>query len=436
MKKLNIKDVYIGMKVYARGVEWNDSNYYDGIVVGIRTEDDEIIVAKYHVDSGFKEDDKFHSQWNCRVESNGDVRSALGAWDDTTYLTADVKGYKKVDVYIDTEGNKVKYNEKIHVIVKRDTVRQEGEGDAEGVITTTHTVIEAKYKDLKEQSTTKGYIVSNRTFGVEFECIGHEYRNQNMADKLMPRSIDRKGDGSLRGSYASEYVTPVLKNKAGEEYLHGVSDVLSSTGYTVNNSCGTHIHIGVENDDSYKTQYRLSRLAMLYGQVDIVLNRLVPSLRRKNGYCAMLNSGQYTMKDTLDKMKEDDALFYQSYYNTKDDSDIQQYKGRKEYRTRYKGINMNSIGYRGTVEIRYHQGTINSKEIMYWIDFNAGIIDYVFKNPTAVKSLVERLEEEGLVKKKLAILLEAITGYINPQTDKEIKKRFTKYNRVTKTCVE
>jgi hypothetical protein len=86
------------------------------------------------------------------------------------------------------------------------------------------------------------------SFGVELEHNGNGvYRASKIMHEVGLRNWQSKEDGSLRGDGA-EVVSPILRGPDGFAQMRTAMLALSVAGGTVNHSCGTHVHIGADDE--------------------------------------------------------------------------------------------------------------------------------------------------------------------------------------------
>ena len=111
-------------------------------------------------------------------------------------------------------------------------------------------------------------INSKRTFGVELEMgqpLGKDESLVRKAYKLMLLKAEQLGwntgeDISIKDLYTPiEARSPILKGEEGEKNFRGFCDYVQSLGFTTNDTCGTHIHLGGEG---YSTREPLREVAL------------------------------------------------------------------------------------------------------------------------------------------------------------------------------
>lgn len=231
-------------------------------------------------------------------------------------------------------------------------------------------------------------------------------------------------DGSLSSDTGIEIVTPKLKGKAIDKVIDEICKRVADNNGTVNDSCGLHIHVESKNLDDEK----IIDFAKLIYFAEPVLFSLQPSSRRVGRWAGPITNkiniqdlqkakaGQFeylfynyfsSVDDELLENKYKQHLVYEeerrnSFIETRIESGLygspesikRAYRGQYEklesladYKAknlervkgtvnnlkkthggtgRYYGTNFQSHFYRGTIEFRYHSGTVNAKKIKHW----------------------------------------------------------------------
>lgn len=224
----------------------------------------------------------------------------------------------------------------------------------------------------KLRSKVFGQIIKHkRTFGVELECGFNDY------DKLKSfvESTEHFGvvsDGSVSCSnYSREIVSPILQGQAGEIAILKVCKDLNSSGATVDKSCGYHLHLGAsELKASFSKMRALIAFYMIY---DKLFFQYLPASREKNRYCIPLAKkyGEYFGNETV--RKEIDKKLY----GTSNAYQIKREKSCKYADCRYSSVNLHSIYYRGTLEVRSHSGTLDSIKVLEWANLHGLILEKI-----------------------------------------------------------
>ena len=186
------------------------------------------------------------------------------------------------------------------------------------------------------------------TFGIEIEC--HIPRNvwrrlgitaswgRPPQHPELPQGWRVKTDSSLdrrAGCEPVEIVSPVLKGAEGFEAMRAVYKWLEENDVKVNQSCGTHIHAGVDmsNELGFNNVIRLS------AQFEKALYASTGTKSREQGCWARSIRNEYKAL----KQSSDAAT------------------ARETVRTRYHSLNLQNVlsGTRPTVEYRLFAGTTN-----------------------------------------------------------------------------
>jgi hypothetical protein len=155
----------------------------------------------------------------------------------------------------------------------------------------------------------------------------------------------------------AEVVSPVLGYDDLEQ-LQEVVRAIRRAGAKVDTTCGIHIHIDAAPFDGR----RLANLAKLvYKQEPLILHALGVSQSRQTRYTRpvedeLIRRIEASRPTTTDELNR---LWY-GYHNTNPihyDS------------TRYHGVNLHNVWYRGTVEFRYFESTLHAGKIKAYIQF-------------------------------------------------------------------
>lgn len=215
-------------------------------------------------------------------------------------------------------------------------------------------------------------------FGVEIECIMPEcYELSELCDKMCERGVvlvDRSShygystrvpgwqvtyDTSLRTRTGKgvEVISPVLYGESGLNQLELILTTLTEEGFTVNISCGLHVH----HDCNDYTGNDLVSLANLYHAHGTGLNSiLAPSRRNSHKYCSKFTNIEVRRLNEYVHASTDEVA--------------------GQIRSRYKALNIKSFIKRGTVEFRQHQGSLNYAKIEAWIVLTFLMVNYAKAN--------------------------------------------------------
>lgn len=190
-----------------------------------------------------------------------------------------------------------------------------------------------------------------RNFGIEIECFSTCATIVEMVvQALQERGVDCTFEGyshevvdrwkivtdsSIKGSYAIEVVSPILRGRKGLQQLRRVLAVLRGLGCQVNYSCGIHVHHEVKdfNLEALKSVFAY------YKAHELIIDSIVARSRRgNNSYCKSL-------------------LFSSDEFP----------------KSRYSKLNYQSFAKYGTIEFRQHQGSLSFSKVLNWIEFTQAI---------------------------------------------------------------
>jgi hypothetical protein len=234
------------------------------------------------------------------------------------------------------------------------------------------------------------------TFGIELEIVGLTTRQS--AQVLMRAGIDARDegynhntrphwkvvtDGSLGTNYqngaTAEIVSPIL-NVTDFEQLRKVTNALKDAGARVNQTCGTHVHIGGFDLSADK----VLRGAHYWNLVQHMTDELIaPSRRNSPRWAKRLNDG-------------DMALIERGQFSSLD---------------RYRAFNVTPIDRIGTIEFRQHQGTLNASKLWAWADYCQAVTNYAQQAnrlviPNDLTDLLAMLTEAGHLKPENQVYLQ------------------------------
>lgn len=208
-------------------------------------------------------------------------------------------------------------------------------------------------------------------FGIEIETT-------NGGDKsLEVQSItgfSGIGDGSIQSDKSAdtglEFVSPVFLDDSGLKQI----ERLCGLGLETNKTCGLHMHLDARDWD----WQMLRKFMTLAKMVEQEVIEIMPPHRRNDTYCQLLRYDADEILDCEDKHQFLGVMMNlsESQFNT-----YLKQKGGKLYSAsrscvriggtnidkRYEWVNVMSYYYRGSVEIRIHEGTTDYKTIYNWI---------------------------------------------------------------------
>ena len=173
-------------------------------------------------------------------------------------------------------------------------------------------------------------------------------------------------DSSVTGGGA-EIVSPICRYE-DLETIQNVARAVKAIGARTDSTCGIHIHI----DGARFNASELARLAKLtYSQEDLIVKALQSESRiAGNGSVPCRQVDEYFIErlrqaGTLGSIEQLNRAWYGSDngYRSQDHYDS----------SRYAGLNLHSVFYRGTVEFRYFNATLHAGKIKSYIQLCLGL---------------------------------------------------------------
>lgn len=166
----------------------------------------------------------------------------------------------------------------------------------------------------------------------------------------------RHSGTAARGAFKTEMVTPPLEYKDIEK-LQEIVRILRKRGAKVNQSCGLHIHIDGANHTAKSLRNAINIMAskedMLYRALNLDFTRYGRWAKKVNP--SIIEKVNKVKPSTLNEMAD-------VWYSQTSDSRSSHYND-----SRYHGLNLHNIWYRGTLEFRLFNATLHAGEVKSYI---------------------------------------------------------------------
>jgi hypothetical protein len=242
--------------------------------------------------------------------------------------------------------------------------------------------------------------------GVEIECINSGHK-QFTKEELRDYKFCKVHDGSL-SMYGLEFDSQPLQGDNMLQIIKRFTTELKNRGYTTDSTCGTHIHLGF----SEKDLLLIKKLYTFYSKYEDYFFKMLLKGRDNNIFCRRFRGlDKYSYEDILNVKSLED--FKKMYYET--NFYFKTAKNRHGYKKRYCWANFHSLFYRGTLEIRSHEGTIDGDEIVNWLMLHLRLINYLKTRP------IEEVKDMKINEKDFLSIF-------TPEQKKYIKSRWELYN--------
>ena len=214
----------------------------------------------------------------------------------------------------------------------------------------------------------KGQVITiDRFVGVEIE--GEKGKIEGLK-KILPKTVGIAHDGSLSDHGVEIQTSPSSLDEL-EKIIKLTCEGLKSQGFKGTRNCGLHVHIDAR--DFLSDHKKIVQIIKTFYSCEDILYSMLPPSRWGNHYCQRL-SQNYLYKNfnkSLSKKKIESE-----WYHEDNRGRMEERKKSKYDKARYYGLNIHSIFFRGTVELRYHSGTVEESKILSWIEIMLQMVDY------------------------------------------------------------
>jgi hypothetical protein len=254
-------------------------------------------------------------------------------------------------------------------------------------------------------------------FGIEIETVGLDCydlarviqtvvggRNDGtrvtMADGRVWSAVP---DGSLSGNRNGEIVSPIL-TYADLETLQNIVRAVRTAGARTDHSCGIHIHV---DGSRFDARGLLNLVNMVHKNERLIERALNVAPARLSSYTRSLRSDFIQRLDAKRVRTMNDLRA--AWYGV---ASAEQARPCRYDGTRYHGLNLNSLFYRGTVEFRYFNGTLHAGEVKSYVQLCLAIVN----RAQSVKGTSRARREVAAVDEKWAFRLFMKTlGMLGPE---------------------
>jgi hypothetical protein len=216
-------------------------------------------------------------------------------------------------------------------------------------------------------------------FGIEIETVGvsratlaqaiHEVVGGHVFGTSV-RATDGRvwnvvNDGSLSGVYNGEVVSPILTYDDLPQ-LQSIVRALRRAGAVANSSCGIHLHV----DGSRLDSKAITNLVKMVAKQERILEQaLGVSDSRLRQYCRPVSDELLAVIEA--RRPRTTAAMQRLWYGTHGGSPS------RYDRSRYSGLNLNSLFFRGTIEFRWFAfsgSTLHAGEVKAYVQFVLALV--------------------------------------------------------------
>ncbi|OFW27404.1 MAG: hypothetical protein A3J28_16525 [Acidobacteria bacterium RIFCSPLOWO2_12_FULL_60_22] len=221
-------------------------------------------------------------------------------------------------------------------------------------------------------------------FGIEVEVIADRPIVAQSIGEVVGADVEKIDDETYRvGTWKverdesiqvpenlqAEVVSPILQ-MADMELVKRIADTLKGCGARVDESCGIHVHVGIPREDYHCV--RILARVMKFIEPLFYTHFQVASKR--------IPYAEPVSQEFLEKLEELTSVGTQEDFVRNlagiwyPDANVERAKDRWD-QTRYRGLNLHSLLYRGTVEFRYYNSTLEGKLIESYVRASMSIIE-------------------------------------------------------------
>ena len=213
------------------------------------------------------------------------------------------------------------------------------------------------------------YIKHTRFVGTEIEV---EQGNRFGIGVLIPKEVGLTHDGSLDDETGLEAQTPPASGDKLEEFVSESCKMLKRRKYKATKNCGLHVHLDAR--DFKTSSKKIAQVIKTFFSIEDMILSMLPPSRWASKFCQKL-SKDYLYETFSKKIKADVA-----WYKDENRAILNDRKRHKYDKARYYGLNAHSIFHRGTLELRYHSGTISERKILNWASFCLYVLEYALND--------------------------------------------------------
>ena len=216
--------------------------------------------------------------------------------------------------------------------------------------------------------------MSNRAFGVEIECYAPEPNSMYRVESFLirngfPQWANLVGNDESLDVGGVEIRSPILQGDEGFQELENIFKLLGNNGFWVDDYCGMHVHHDApEFIGDHDMQIQL--IKSWYDNQDHI-RLMVSSDRWDNTYCPV-----WTEEDIEDFLDINSGRWGERF-----------------------NLNVESLEHHGSIELRFHEGTLDYPEAEAWIKFGQNFIDSVSNRKTPIP----KMTDEELLMRRLRI---------------------------------
>lgn len=226
------------------------------------------------------------------------------------------------------------------------------------------------YHEDKAKPKFHGRNLKGRYIAAEIEVAKSDAENCEGINETLKRWGARVvSDGSLPHTGYEINTAPARGTKFKREIVE-ICAALKNAKASVDRSCGLHIHVDARDI----TYLQLKRVIRVFIECENDVFSMIAPFRSRSGFCDKVGKNVWLKELANNKLtlREFRNELVEEFYG----GDLDYAKEDKGHDNRYWAMNIHSWFYRGTLEFRCHQGSVNAKKIVNWGRICEAIINF------------------------------------------------------------
>ncbi|MCI5522265.1 MAG: amidoligase family protein [Tenericutes bacterium] len=217
----------------------------------------------------------------------------------------------------------------------------------------------------KLENVLMNYDVDTRiTFGLELECLTENYKEVLNCENIL-KNWKITQDASVKKGV--EIISPVLNyDQESIKELKYVCEMLARNNFSVDNTCGGHVHLGF---DYFEDVFEYATFLTLYSRIE----NLLYIIGNRSGTTTRDGFSEFAIFLNDDTLNIVNNINYAKFNSM--DSYVDLIKGTQYHK--FYGLNLTNIGNKekNTIEFRFPNGELDFNEIIHNIKLFAKLFE-------------------------------------------------------------
>ena len=219
---------------------------------------------------------------------------------------------------------------------------------------------------------------SRTVASLEIELIGEGYEEIGG----VPDGFYFERDGSLSSGGAEFIMRPTLGDDIGYK-IESLCRWALDYGWAPDNSCGIHIHTNALDMGVPE----LKGMLLVMRKMENYIYKMIPPERKHLRFSKKMADVSAEDIEGVNNVVEISKLWYEKMGSVSPSN-------TKYNNSRYRGFNLHARFLLGTLEYRYHEGSVNYERIYNWTKFCLGLTDFGKTLMDKDKKLIEAFKDD------------------------------------------